>query len=399
MSQAEVERELAAQPPASPSASRCPRRHRPRRRRRRPSRRRVRSPPRAGTVVARCDGGAALIVSMSPAQGFEVHEREDGPQDDGAEGEFRGISDNHDRVKIDVTCADRRPEIESRPRRRQRRLTNAGPGRRARPGLGPWTWSSAWTARARRRCGCTAPCARPSWTAGCRPGTGCRPPGCWPPTWGGPQQRGHRVRTAGRRGLSVRRGSGRARSSRRCGRRPAPRRAAADPLRPRAGWDFDAAAGQFGRRRRRGTTSAPASRTPQLFPFDTWRRLVAAEVRLRANSPGTYAEPSGHPALRAAIARYLGVSRSIRVDRRRRAGHQRHPARARPDRPGAAAARRRGGRRGARLSARPAAVRVARRAGGRRTGGWRRVWSSTRCRRTPGWSTRRRRTSSRSAAR
>src|SRR4029453_6281740 len=50
-----------------------------------------------------------------------------------------------------------------------------------------------------------------------------------------------------------------------------------------------------------------------LFPFDTWRRLVAAEVRLRANSPGTYAGPSGHPALRAAIARYLGVSRSVRT--------------------------------------------------------------------------------------
>jgi GntR family transcriptional regulator/MocR family aminotransferase len=51
----------------------------------------------------------------------------------------------------------------------------------------------------------------------------------------------------------------------------------------------------------------------QLFPFDTWRRLVAAEVRLRANSPGTYAEPSGHPALRAAVGRYLGYSRSVRA--------------------------------------------------------------------------------------
>jgi GntR family transcriptional regulator/MocR family aminotransferase len=50
-----------------------------------------------------------------------------------------------------------------------------------------------------------------------------------------------------------------------------------------------------------------------LFPFDTWRRLVAAELRLRANSPGMYADPSGHPALRAAIARYLGYSRSVRA--------------------------------------------------------------------------------------
>jgi GntR family transcriptional regulator/MocR family aminotransferase len=32
-----------------------------------------------------------------------------------------------------------------------------------------------------------------------------------------------------------------------------------------------------------------------------------------ANNPGTYAAPAGHPALRAAIARYLGYSRSLRV--------------------------------------------------------------------------------------
>jgi len=54
---------------------------------------------RGGTVVARCDGGQAVIVSMTPAQGFEVHER------NGGEGEFRSTSDNHDRVKIDVSCA------------------------------------------------------------------------------------------------------------------------------------------------------------------------------------------------------------------------------------------------------------------------------------------------------
>jgi GntR family transcriptional regulator/MocR family aminotransferase len=50
-----------------------------------------------------------------------------------------------------------------------------------------------------------------------------------------------------------------------------------------------------------------------LFPFDAWRRLVVAELRLRANSPGTYAEPSGHPGLRASIARYLGYARGVRV--------------------------------------------------------------------------------------
>jgi len=94
--------------------------------------------------------------------------------------------------------------------------------------------------------------------------------------------------------------------------RPARRRAAADPLRPRAGWDFVPlpVSSGAGTPRYDFRTGIPDA---QLFPFDTWRRLVAAEVRLRANSPGTYAEPSGHPALRAAIARYLGVSRSIRA--------------------------------------------------------------------------------------
>jgi GntR family transcriptional regulator / MocR family aminotransferase len=92
-----------------------------------------------------------------------------------------------------------------------------------------------------------------------------------------------------------------------------PRRAAADPLRPRPGWTFtpvpvsgDGPAPRYDFR-----TGIPDA---QLFPFDAWRRLVAAEVRLRANSPGTYADPSGHPALRTAIARYLGVSRSVRAN-------------------------------------------------------------------------------------
>ncbi len=51
-----------------------------------------------------------------------------------------------------------------------------------------------------------------------------------------------------------------------------------------------------------------------LFPFDTWRRLMTAELRLRANSPGSYAEPSGHLGLREAIARYVGYSRSVHAE-------------------------------------------------------------------------------------
>jgi GntR family transcriptional regulator/MocR family aminotransferase len=85
-----------------------------------------------------------------------------------------------------------------------------------------------------------------------------------------------------------------------------------DPLRPRADWTFTplAVSADEATPRYDFRTGIPDA---GLFPFDSWRRLVAAEVRLRANSPGTYAEPDGHPALRAAIARYLGVSRTVRA--------------------------------------------------------------------------------------
>ena len=100
LSQAEVERELAGASPApatlSPTAST-------------PAAQRPRSFPTAGgTVVARCDGGRATIVSMAPAQGYSVHER------DGDEGEFRGVRDDHDRVKIEVTCRGGTPDAEVR---------------------------------------------------------------------------------------------------------------------------------------------------------------------------------------------------------------------------------------------------------------------------------------------
>jgi GntR family transcriptional regulator/MocR family aminotransferase len=96
---------------------------------------------------------------------------------------------------------------------------------------------------------------------------------------------------------------------------PAPRpsrAAAADPLRPRKGWTIEPAPTSANEATPRYDfrTGIPDAR---LFPFDTWRRLVAAEMRQGANNPGTYAGPEGHPALRAAIARYLGYARSVRV--------------------------------------------------------------------------------------
>jgi GntR family transcriptional regulator/MocR family aminotransferase len=91
-----------------------------------------------------------------------------------------------------------------------------------------------------------------------------------------------------------------------------PRRHAADPLRPRAGWQWEPlpASGERTAPRIDFRTGIPDVR---LFPFDTWRRLVAAELRPGANAPGQYAAPAGHPALRTAIARYLGYARSVRA--------------------------------------------------------------------------------------
>ncbi|GAA0424675.1 GntR family transcriptional regulator [Acrocarpospora corrugata] len=48
---------------------------------------------------------------------------------------------------------------------------------------------------------------------------------------------------------------------------------------------------------------------PGLFPLETWRRLISRELR-RADLPG-YADPAGHAGLRDAIARSVGVSRSV----------------------------------------------------------------------------------------
>jgi GntR family transcriptional regulator/MocR family aminotransferase len=48
----------------------------------------------------------------------------------------------------------------------------------------------------------------------------------------------------------------------------------------------------------------------RLFPLETWRRLVTRELRAKVVH-AEYSNPSGHEGLRAAIARYVGVSRSV----------------------------------------------------------------------------------------
>ncbi|MEV7804814.1 hypothetical protein AB0O28_17885 [Microbispora sp. NPDC088329] len=55
----------------------------------------------AGSVIARCDGGLARLQSWTPAQGFEVHDVDPGPDD---RTRVRFESDEG-RVEIEVRCA------------------------------------------------------------------------------------------------------------------------------------------------------------------------------------------------------------------------------------------------------------------------------------------------------
>lgn len=50
-----------------------------------------------------------------------------------------------------------------------------------------------------------------------------------------------------------------------------------------------------------------------LFPVDSWRRLVAGELRADALRAGPGDDPAGFAGLRAAIARHVGLSRSVRA--------------------------------------------------------------------------------------
>jgi GntR family transcriptional regulator/MocR family aminotransferase len=52
----------------------------------------------------------------------------------------------------------------------------------------------------------------------------------------------------------------------------------------------------------------------RLFPFETWRRLLARETRAHRSGNGMYGDAAGHPGLRAQIARRLAVSRALRAD-------------------------------------------------------------------------------------
>ena len=52
----------------------------------------------------------------------------------------------------------------------------------------------------------------------------------------------------------------------------------------------------------------------RLFPLETWRRIVARELRPALVHSAIHDAPPGHAGLREAIARYIGISRSVRAN-------------------------------------------------------------------------------------
>lgn len=84
------------------------------------------------------------------------------------------------------------------------------------------------------------------------------------------------------------------------------------PLRPRPLWDRvseppDMSAVQATYDFRSGIPDAA------LFPYSTFRALVANQLRLSAVGNGTHIGSAGHRGLRTAIARHIGVSRAVRA--------------------------------------------------------------------------------------
>jgi len=83
----------------------------------------------------------------------------------------------------------------------------------------------------------------------------------------------------------------------------------AGALRPRPFWDDVPLPGKLWRPARFDLRSGiPDAR---LFPYETWRRLMARELRASAVGHGEYADPAGHRGLREAIGRHIGVARGV----------------------------------------------------------------------------------------
>jgi GntR family transcriptional regulator/MocR family aminotransferase len=91
------------------------------------------------------------------------------------------------------------------------------------------------------------------------------------------------------------------------GRRTA---AAGGILRPRPIWDDQAPlvfehAAEYDFR--------PGIPDAHLFPYQSWRRLLAREFSATAVGAGHYADPAGHAGLREAIASHIGVARGVQA--------------------------------------------------------------------------------------
>ena len=65
-----------------------------------------------GTIIARCVGARVQVLSMSPAQGYAVHDGIDRQPQDSAEVEFRSRGDNDDRVEADLRCSAGAPVLQ-----------------------------------------------------------------------------------------------------------------------------------------------------------------------------------------------------------------------------------------------------------------------------------------------
>jgi GntR family transcriptional regulator/MocR family aminotransferase len=93
----------------------------------------------------------------------------------------------------------------------------------------------------------------------------------------------------------------------------APPRCPAGAVRPRAGWRWSPVP-VSGERRAPAHDFRVGIPDAALFPFDTWRRILAAESRLHGHAPGSYAAPGGLPRLREAIAHSVAYGRGLRAD-------------------------------------------------------------------------------------
>jgi hypothetical protein len=92
---------------------------------------------------------------------------------------------------------------------------------------------------------------------------------------------------------------------------PGPARPARGALRPRPLWDAIAVPTVFDKPARFDFRTGIPDAT--LFPYQSWRRLLARQLRPAAVGAGAYGDAAGHPGLRQAIARHIGLARGVQA--------------------------------------------------------------------------------------